>query len=155
MSTPAPITPSDDGCYIVELLRTDEPTALTGKIYDGNSVRDVIQSEHFLHRVSDGLLRGTIGGPFKKADAQMDDLTSIDESSVGFSITDVSMNGNVVTGKVRPAGPKGETFKELLDNGPVAFGMRAIVKPRKEPATATTVNEVRSIITWDLVSPPQ
>lgn len=155
MSTPENVrTPVDDE-YSVELLRADEPTALTGKIYDGKSVRDVIQSDHFMKRVSEGRLRGTIGGPSKKADMEMIDLTSIDESSVGFTITDVTMNGNVVMGKVRPAGPQGETFKTLLDGGPVAFGMRAIVKTSTDPATATTVNAVRSIVTWDLVTPHQ
>lgn len=148
MKTPVKITPDENGYYHVELLRTGEPTAMTGRVYGTEGVRAAINSPGFLSRLSGGQLRGTLGGLKGKRACCTAALHEIVDADVGVVFKSVTMTDNVVRGEVDFTGPCGEMAKSMFERGEVVFGMRASV-------TGGPIHrEVKTIVTWDLVAPP-
>lgn len=112
--------------------------------------------EKLKHRIEHGrLIHGEMGFHFQaginglNAKEKIEAVTTIHENNVSHVITALHLkdgsDGKQLFGTVRPAGPRKEELRELLNAGQEAysFGIRAMKR-----------GEELLITTWDVVAPP-
>lgn len=133
----------------IELLRTEEPTALTGEIYARESVERVIESEQFQERVRNKQLLGMLA-PIPSGL----DIMKLDFSQVACRVTRAEMVDGVVRGDVELVGPQAEKVREMVYGRDYTFGARIFVGMEKEREDGTKCRYVRNLVTWDIVSAP-
>ena len=142
----------NDYLFDVELLRVNEPTALTGQVYDRESVELILTADDFQTRVREGLVMGTLGGPFaNNRNDRPVDFTNINLNNVAFRVLEAELKDDTVIGSVKFIGPMAEAARALTYGEDFVFGLRGVVT--KTFVDGVAHNKVQGIVTWDMVTP--
>ena len=166
------LTPDQDGYYTVVLGGLNVYNSV-GEYYTSEGALQLFENSSVLmRRIKNGSLYAELGHPKKLPTTSMEEfynrIVTIDENNVCGHISEVTLDFNygksrpelgnkdliAVVGKVKPAGPKGNTLKESLENPKQnsAFSVRGLTENKFR--NNKVERKLTNIITWDYVIEP-
>lgn len=119
------------------------------KDFDRQDIVDYINSESFQTRVANGLIRGELSHPNRRAQESSKDylarVFTINEENVCCSFRRIFVESDSVKGALIPSGPWAKCFREI--GVKLTFGIRAISSPQNNGSL-----KLAHIVTFDLIS---
>ncbi len=158
------LVPDSTGYYNLTLGALNA-SSTSGAYYPLGPAKKLFEKSSILQRrICNGYLKGEAGHPKKLIGMSPYDylgrVIRIEETNVSHHIKEVSLeelpNGIVaIKGLVRPSGPRGNSFKDSLENPDenTALSIRSLTKNYYDKS-GSLVKELLTVVTWDLVTEP-
>lgn len=159
------LTPDEDGYYTMTVgaLDTYNSNNAYYPLEPGKKLFD--ESSSFMRRVKSGNCKGEVGHPKplpgQKQTMYLNRILSIEETNVcchfrSFYLQEDKENGVVsIMAELKPAGPKGDSLKEALENKHenVCFSIRSLTDDIRSMSGVIHKN-LKTIVTFDWVTEP-